>query len=340
MWIAKPIRDLNSDEQQAWNETLAAEGARSGEAAPLAQTLPWGRAIDAAGGRAYVVFNPEERVGGQLFATADPRTRTITFECTNGPLLDYDAPEKAPRQLATFAQAASRLHSRFQSLVIRPRWRPSVTDSRLRNLPTPESTRTRAATLRLKLNAQADPTLAFSPRIQRTLRVSDKAGATARIDPVTPGGIAEFAPKMAYFGCANGFAVPPVTWFLALTDTQGIDATSYHLIHAECEGAEAQLLVAFVSDEAHYLFGHESRAPDARASRSPSAVAHRLAIRTAWERGLRAYDFNGALHPSTQSDDEAASHPYQGVHAFKSQFGASLHLYEAPEFRIALKPPT
>jgi hypothetical protein len=293
----------------------------------LSQSIAWARAIDAASGRAFAVFSPDEGVGGIVFATADPATRTLAFECVNGPILDWDSDQAAPRQLATFATAVARLHPRFGTLKMRPRWLAADSPSRLQSLPIPAAGTSHAATLKLSLDARVEER--FSPRLRRTLTASERAGATAWWEDLAPSQVADFAPRMAYFARAKGFSVPPVTWFLALTQSASeCERLRFGLARAQADGAECQLLIAFHGNEAHYLFGHESRATGTRAAISPSALAHRLAIRKALELGMTAYDFNGFL------EDASPEHPYAGVCRFKAQFGGELVRYEVPELWV------
>src|SRR5690606_29755863 len=96
---------------------------------------------------AFLVFSPDEQVGGIVFSTQDPTLRGIRYECVNGPHLDWDHPQLCPRQLATFAMAVSKLSGSFQSLSIRPRWEQRHTANRLRILPISPFNQTHAATL-------------------------------------------------------------------------------------------------------------------------------------------------------------------------------------------------
>ncbi|MEO5969717.1 MAG: hypothetical protein ABIQ95_07290, partial [Bdellovibrionia bacterium] len=114
MWIAKPIAQLSENEQIQWEKISER---------PLSQTLAWARAINAVSGKAYLVFSPEEKVGGIIFGmpvTSNSNDERIRFECINGPLLNWDNSEMAPRQLATFALATSKLEPNFHSLSLRP----------------------------------------------------------------------------------------------------------------------------------------------------------------------------------------------------------------------------
>jgi hypothetical protein len=132
---------------------------------------------------------------------------------------------------------------------------------------------------------------------------------------------------MQRFGCTQGFTVPPQEWFVALTH-ESPDDLRFGIVTAASGDAECQLLIALHGTEAHYLFGHESRKENMRSALSPSAVAHRFAIRQARQFGMKIYDFNGYLENAADHDQ------YAGVCRFKAQFGADLVRYEVPEFRI------
>lgn len=328
MWIAKPLRSLSPDEQSAWCGVLRRQR-EQGHEAPLAQTLAWGRAIEAVSGQVFAVFSPEESVGGLVFATMSESG--LRFECVNGPLLDWDDAEAAKRQLATFATAISRLSTRFASMSLRPRWQAGDSARRLAHLPIEAATTDTAATLKIALNRDLAPEAGFGLRLRRTLRASERAGVSARWEELNSSNLVEFALAAQAFGRARGFTVPPVFWFRALTDKpiENEDLRFGLVTAGTPEGQSGcQLLIALHAGEAHYLFGHEWRAPGTRAALSPSAMAHRLALQKAAEAGMHFYDLNGYL------EAPPAGHPYAGVSAFKSQFEGTVVRYEVPDLVI------
>jgi hypothetical protein len=328
MWIAKPIHALSEEEKNRWKSSLSRSALRDHEEAPIAQTLTWAYAIAAAGGTPSLIFDPEECVGGIVFSTQDPVTKKFRYECVNGPLLDWDDAKAAPRQLATFAMAVSKLDpARFQSLSIRPRWREGQSARRLPLLPIQAFASTQATTLHLDLTGE-NPEISFEPRLKRTLRVSEKNGITAHWDDLHAENLADFSKKMAFFGSEREFTVPSPAWFKALTS--GDDSLRFALVTATTLGDEAQcqLLIALHGTEAHYLFGHETRATGLQSSLSPSAIAHRFAIRKSIQAGMKIYDFNGFM------ENVPTGHSYAGVTEFKRQFGATVVRYEVPEFQI------
>jgi len=325
MWIAKPLRSLSSQELSAWREILVRQKTL-GKEPPLAQSIAWGHAIEAVSGQVHVVFSPEESVGGIVFATRSGEA--VQFECTNGPLLDWDDESAAKRQLAVFATAVSRLDSRFARLVLRPRWLKGVAP---RKLPIAPAAVSFAATLKIPLSHGQNPENTFTPRLRRTLRNSDRARITAQWEELTSSRLVEFALAAQAFGRARGFTVPPIFWFKALTDSSD-SSLRFGLVSARSPNGDmgCQLLIAYFEDEAHYLFGHEWRLPGARATLSPSAIAHRFAIHHAREAQMKSYDFNGTLESADPT------HTYAGVARFKAQFGGQMVRYEVSELKIEI----
>ncbi len=334
MWIAKPLDALNREERTAWCNTLRVRAQRGGDGAPLSQTLSWARAIQGAALSAYLVFSPDELTGGVVFAS--PLRGGLRFECINGPLLDWDEPQKSVRQLATFATAVSRLDSRFVSLMISPRWQEGTLAKRLLSLPLDAQADSRAATLVLPLDrSPQEVEKSFNSRLRRTLAKCDRSKVRAEWRPVSQENLRGFHDKMVIFAHRKGFAVPPISWFEGLLspespDDPATEVPEFWFASAwdEITGAQAQLMIAFHAREAHYLFGFENRPAGGRSGVSPAAAAHRLAIRQSIEAGMVCYDFNGYVeHPEV-------GNPYAGVCEFKAQFGGKIHRYEIPHFEI------
>lgn len=326
MWIAKPLRALTDEERSSWLRVLE-KMREHGKEAPLAQSLAWGHAIEAVSGRVHAVFSPEESVGGLVFET--PSKDGVQFECVNGPLLDWDDEIAVKRQLAVFATAVSRLDTRFARLVLRPRWPKNEALKKLERLPIPSAGATFAATLKLSLEPERNPESSFTARLKRTLRLAERAAVSARWQDLDTANLVEFALAAQIFGRTRGFTVPPIFWFKGLTGS-GDPTVRFGIVTAQTPGNETgcQLLIALHGPEAHYLFGHEWRSDATRAAISPSAFAHRFAIRHALQQKMKSYDFNGTL------ENPEPGHPYAGVAAFKAQFGAELVRYEVPELNI------
>jgi hypothetical protein len=305
MWIAKPVKNLSPGERARWAE-IGARRSERGEDFPLGQTLAWVDAMEATGIPAYLVFSPEEGAGGTVFQTPGGDG---DYECVNGPVLDWDDPAAAPRQLATFAMAVSKAAPRFRSLTLKPRWEPERAEARLARLPVEAAASAEAATIVVPLLDSEDEQRArFSQRLRRTLA---QAGAVAADWlPARGEALDSFADSMARFGEKREFFVPPPGWFRGLVAS---DPDAYWLSVT----AEAKLLIAFANGRAHYLFGH-----------GPAAAAHWRAMREARARGAREYDLNGYVV------DAPADHPYRSVCEFKEQFGGRVIRYFSPEFRI------
>lgn len=326
MWIAKPIAQLSEAEQIQWEQIPER---------PLSQTLAWARAIDAISGLTYLVFSPDEEVGGIVFGI--PNDGKIQFECINGPVLNWDNSSDAPRQLATFALATSKLNPHFHSLVLRPRWTDRNAVNRLGNLPIEAAVQTSAATLVLQLKPSKEEQLrGLSYRMQRTLASSWKDAVTTKWERLSLPLLKQFVPPLTAFGKSHGFVTPPLEWFQALTQDSKIQTPhtpSFWLITSEkqTEGrtqARTQILIGKKGDEAYYLFGHEDRLPELRSAVSTSATAHWEAIAQCARMGTRSYDFNGYICEPQPED------PYFGVCQFKKQFAGEIIRYIVPEFRI------
>jgi hypothetical protein len=289
---------------------------------------------------AYLIFNPDEGVGGIVFKiakSANTREDRIKYECINGPLLHWDDPGKVPRQLATFALATSKLSSGFHSLTLRPRWTDSNAKERLRILPIEATEQSSAATLILQLKASKEEQFkTLSSRMQRTLSTSWKSTITTKWEKLSLPLLEKFVPILTAFSKIHGFATPPLKWFRALTQEPTIRSAfspSFWLVTSEKQDdgitqARTQILVSRTGGEAHYLFGHEDRFPQLRSAVSTSATAHWEAITQCASMGIETYDFNGYICEAQPKD------PYFGVCQFKKQFTGQIVRYVVPEFRI------
>ena len=323
MWIAKPLNALNDQEIIAWQALEPY--------LPLAQTLAWGRAIQAVAGQVFLIFNPEEKVGGLVFVGSENRDH---FECVNGPHLHWDNAEAIPRQLATFAMAVSRLNPKFKSLSLRPRWVQGEGEERVPLLPIPLFKQTQAATWIVPLQNSSDAQFQFlSRRLQRTLKLTQKAGVEVFWEKVTLDRLAPFVNGLRKFGASHYFTVPPQTWFNALTQTASLPGLGFWLATAQKKISDStvafsQLLVCIHGDTAHYLFGYEQRPVELKSSISTSAAAHWEALERCREAGLKKYDLNGYIL------DVQPDNPYYGVCQFKAQFSGHAICYDVPEFLI------
>jgi hypothetical protein len=331
MWIAKPISQLSESEYFQWEQIRER---------PLSQTLAWAKAIDAVSGKAYLVFSPDEKVGGIVFEL--PKSlgldhKKVQYECVNGPLLNWDSPDAAPRQLATFALATSKLSPHFQSLSIKPRWTENNFQNRLNLLPLEAAEHSSAATLVLQLKDSKEQQFeALSSRMQRTLTLSWKSSICTKWEKFSPSLLDQFFPAITVFGKTHGFSTPPLRWFQALTQEPKVRSSctpSFWLttsVKKEDGKIQSitQILISQLDNEAHYLFGHETRTEGLRSAISTSATAHWEAITRCATMGMKTYDFNGYI------DESSPENPYFGVCEFKKQFLGKIIRYQIPEFRI------
>lgn len=327
-------------EHQAWLKSLRRWSPSPTESVAIAQTPEWGRAIRAVGGFAYAVFSPEEGAGGLVFST-DRRA----FECVNGPWLSWDESGSAPRQLATFAMAVSRLSPTFSSLTLRPRWAPEHLERRLSHLPIQPLRTDRAATWIVPIAKNADEQLQnFSGRLRRTLRKTEARVRTSW-HPFSHAGSPEelrsVLPRLHEFGRKRGFTVPELPWFEGLTRSE--ELLRFYLCSAELvsertevrERLRTDLLIVAESDSgtgrrrAHYLFGSDQGTKHRpSASVSTAAAAQLRALDELRGLGVQDYDLNGFAE-GLEPDD-----PYYGVCRFKEQFGGAVERYVQPIFRI------
>jgi hypothetical protein len=325
MWISKPLAALSGDERRAWRASQERASAQ-GLPIPLAQTLSWARAGEALGARAFAVFSPDEGVGGLVHSTV-----AGLYEATNGPILDWGRPDQAPRQLATFAMAVSRLAPGFRELVFRPRWPEERRAEWMRGLPVEEAAFSRAATLQLPVEASDELQAARSaPRLRRTLEMSRKRGVELRWDVTS---VEEFALGLARAGRQKGYYVPPPAFLKALS-APGLDL-ELRILEARSSGMPGRpcltrLALCLCAGIGYYLFGYDERDESVSSSLSTAVCAHFEALRLLRTRAIPLYDLNGFTDP-----DESPSHAYAGVSRFKAQFGGRIVRYHCPEFRVS-----
>ncbi len=328
MWIAKPIRALTLSEKEVWHQIE--------RQLPLAQSLSWAYATEAVSGRAFLVLSTEEKVGGIVFTSQRQGDSQIHFDCVNGPYLHWDAPDMMPRQLATFAMAVSKLDRNFASLALSPRWEALEAKERFDRLPIPIHSETQSSTLVIPILSSAmEQFKRLSPRLRRTITTGRKAHLETKWEKLTPSVIHEFVPSLNQFGMRKGFSVPPISWFEALIQEGNHPSNSVefwlgtsHHSDLNGQGIETKILVSFIGNRAHYLFGYENRSPNFRSALSTSAAIHWEALNQCRKRNILTYDLNGYVQ------NVSHSHPYFGVCKFKEQFAGNLIQYRIPKLVI------
>jgi hypothetical protein len=322
MWIAKPLQSLSSWEREAWLSIQREQGTER----PLSQTLVWGDAITALGAPAYLVFSPDERVGGLVHFTG------LGFECINGPYLNWDDASNAARQFATFVMAITRLESSFDFIRIQPRWPSDLLEARLTSLPVPPKETLKASTLQIAvIQDEKKRWAALSPRIRRSIAVTRRAQAVVRSWEADSSRALEFAREMKEFGQKKGFYVPDAHWLQNLVRKDGDvqrEVLRFQVTEARAQGSVTSILTCDDGKTAHYLFGFERRESGARSAVSTSAIAHFHVLGECAEKGIGIYDLNGFTDPSD------SDHSYVGVSRFKAQFQGRVVDYASPLFWI------
>lgn len=330
MWIAKPLQLLTSSELRIW-QSIEKEG-------PLSQTSQWAEAIEAVSGQCFLIFHPDEKVGGMVFGSSAPK-QGWRYECINGPHLNWDRVDLIPRQLAVFATAVSRLNSPFESLHLRPRWFSENSKQRISYLPIELFNQTQAATWWVPIQAnESQQFQQLSSRMKRTLTKSlnSHPNMLTQIEDLNETNLKAFLMNFEPFSKSRNFYSPPFLWFQGLlkkpklsypeapkfkilTVTQGMDFRTRSI---------TQLILCFFNKTTSYLFGYEKRDPDLPSQFSTSAVAHWEALRESSRVKMEVYDLNGYMI------DAPSNHPYYGVCKFKEQFGGQAISYDIPELMI------
>src|SRR6185312_2376313 len=150
------------------------------------------------------------------------------YECINGPFLEWDRPDLAPRQLATFAMAVSKLNPSFQSLVLKPRWLPGDLERRLSWLPIEVSHRSAAATWKVPIQPTQERQFELlTPRMRRTLRIGWKNQIQTKWEKLSQNSLRLFIPRMSSFAKAHQFTIPEISWFQTLMLDHPHSSTEY-----------------------------------------------------------------------------------------------------------------
>ena len=326
MWIAKPLSALNSKEISL---TLGREPST------LSQSLTWQQASLAIGAQVYLILETDEQVGGFVH-TFDGQF----FDCTNGPSLAWDQPEKASRHLATFAHAVTKLSREFKTLNLTPRWERSLASQRIETLPIEPSEVLEAATLQVPIEKnRANQIKRATPRLRRTLARAERAEVETTWSQIASHQLPEFVYNMQRFGVSRGFYVPSLEWFRALVTPSSIsikEGISFYLAEAlirsktskEMILRKTQLLIALTPHHLYYLFGCDIKTTDEHCP-STAASAHFRALEECARLGKTLYDLNGYTHP------QLGEPSYRGVSLFKEQFGGEIVSYLCPQYLIS-----
>ena len=327
MWIAKPLRALRSNELDL---------ILNRESPPMSQTLTWQQATLSIGAEVYLILETQELVGGFVH-TFDGQI----FDCTNGPILSWDHPEIAPRHLATFAHAVSKLSPHFRSLSLTPRWESHLASQRIQSLPIQPSEILEAATLQVPIERSKHLQIQrASPRLRRTLARAERAGVKTSWNPVQPHSLKSFVRNMQSFGNEKGFYVPSYEWFETLVTPSEIsqrEKIHFYLAEAQINSnrsldqaiRKTQLLISMTPNNLYYLFGCDIKSQSETAP-STAASAHFRVLEESAKLGKTLYDLNGYTHP------DSSEHSYRGVSLFKQQFGGEIISYLCPQYCISV----
>ena len=344
--IAKPISELSIEDRIDWSR-FCEKLAESGQEVPISQTIPWAIANASLGAQSVLIYDPEAQVGGVLFTLPDPNSDP-KWECQNGPLTLTNEPSRLAHWLVNTHGLL--LETGSSHLSLRPRIR-SDQSAVWKSLDVPYASENLAATW--ILNAAQASTLFTNQRLKRTLCKTVEALVNANFAEATLPKLLEFSTKYENFCRSKKLFTPGFQWFRTLMYQCEIEVqnstTDFRLwlgeatCLAEAPKGEtstevsAMMLVYQTPFSAHYIHGYQDRKP--RASRlSPSALLHKIAFDHLHERGIKTYDLNGASVrlQTNESPSHTIDSRYQGVDAFKEQFGGDYVSYRQPEILISL----
>jgi len=328
MWIAKPLDRLSADERALWAKFLDYRKQTDDEV-PLSQTLIWGSAIQAMGGKVFAVFSPDENVGGLVVKLEDD------MECINGPLLDWENEDDILRQIATFTHAIEKCGEVFATIKLNPRWMKRYEAAFFDHVQMEPAQVQYASTYWVPLHeTDEEQKAALSPRIKRSLATAEKEGMTVEWKSIDVTDASLLSAIFKKFGEEKGFYIPPQKWFEALVasvNSKSMEKVELGWVvakykHPDFGSATTHLLIGVFQGVAHYLFGAEIRDEKVPSKISPSTSAHFFAMRTVHARGAWLYDFNGYV------ENIESGHVYKNVNDFKSRWGGQVIPYSSPEY--------
>ncbi len=319
MWTAAPLENLNPELIRAWDEG-------GGLDMPLAQTRAWAQATRALGARCIWVGSLEDQASGMVYEL--PHEPGV-FQCQNGPLLHWDDPGRAVKELAQFARALSVFAgSSFRELRIRPRLLQTEWSTRMKGFPLDAARVEFASTTQVSICASAHELMArFSPRLRRSVMKTFAQEPETDWIVVDRDNGPDLAESARLFGKRKGFFVPPWEWFGALIEAQQEGVTFLRVAQVRVGLSTARAWIWIDRSSAYYLYGDYS-GPRLKSGINLGAAVQVVAMLGAASEGATRYDFNGFVR------DTAANPDYAGVSAFKAQFLGEIIDYAVPEFVI------
>jgi len=299
---------------------------------PLAQTLPWARAMQSLGAHSVWVFHSKGDLGGVLYQL---ESEPGTFHCQNGPILDWEAGHSVLlEQTAYFARTVAQFSTDpFRQLNLRPRLDRQLWDQgKWSDFPIEISRVEYASTIQIDLRGTLEELLeGFSSRMKRSLMKTFSPDLETDWRPVDEFIGPHLAESAQLFGKRRGFFVPPWSWFEALLkrDFHPVPSTPRLFIAEVRQGlSSARAWVWIQGGIAYFLYG-DSSGPRLGSGVLLGAAVQVVAMLGAYSEGARVYDLNGYVR------DLRAQPDYAGVAVFKSQFNGRTVDYAVPEWVIS-----
>lgn len=320
MWITRSFQELTSNDLRAWN-TLIEKHLAEGTDIPLAQRLSWGAAMAGLGIPVYLVYDPDQNIGGLLFSIEGH------LECVNGPIIHWYDKSLAHIELQEFVFHARSCGGESHELIIHPRWAKLEENTLFGHLIDQPLEIHYAATLCVPIQeSESLQLMHYKPRLKRSLTQNLKENPQTTIRKLTPELIPELVSELKN-GARETVYLPPLPWFMSLVENGTGDQIEWLWIQVKLQStAQTNLLIGYTRTTAYFLFGSDQRADDAPSWVSTARLAHHAAINEARTRGVLYYDFNGFKENTTDAD------PYHRVNQFKKDWGGQVIAYSAPKF--------
>jgi hypothetical protein len=302
MWIAKPLKALSSDEAFFFEKLISEKNA------PLAQTIVWGKAIEASGLEVYLAFETEKLIGGLAYFFDGQ------MECINGPMLNWSS-DSINEELATFVYALTKANKFTKKVFIKPRW-PKVDEVNFSShLKFPIHSFEDSATKILNLKTASDLREFLGPKIKHELSRVEKFLPEIEFPDIS---MEEF-----YEGLKNKYDqdnayLPSLAWFQGLSDYKIFSAKMRDQILCEI------LVIKHISTLT-YLFAFEQRTEKAP-NISLNLLLQFKILECCKTEGIEFYDLGGYKENILQDDN------YWGVKVFKDKFPGEVNRYTSPVF--------